>query len=52
MYVNSIMREDSGFVITELEGIEPYLWIETAEDQSCRELLYRYLLGSNKSKRH
>ena len=51
MRVDGVMREDGRFVIMELEGIEPHLWIETAEDQSCGELLYGCLLGSNRSKR-
>lgn len=51
MRVDGVMREDGGFVIMELEGIEPHLWIEMAEDQSCGELLYGCLLGSNKGKR-
>lgn len=49
MRVDGVLREDASFVIMELEGIEPHLWIETAEDQSCGELMYGCLLGSNKS---
>jgi len=52
MRVDGVMREDGEFVIMELEGIEPHLWIETAEDESCGELMYGCLLEANKANGH
>lgn len=48
MRVDGVMREDGKFVMMELEGIEPHLWIETAKDPTYGEALYRSLLRSAK----
>jgi len=45
--VDGVIGTDGEFVLMEVEGIEPHLWLETCQDKTAREMLYNAILGKN-----
>lgn len=44
--VDGVTRDDGGFVLMEVEAIEPHLWLETTDTPGCKQMLHAALLGN------